>query len=356
MGQASTAKLDPDSKRGLFQTHAGLLPGIGLAVAVAVGATFARNWFSVVISPVLFAVVAGLLIRNILSLPASVQAGLKFAANRLLRLGIMLLGIRLSFVDVVQIGAVSLGIILISMVAALLLVTYVGRWARLTPTLATLIAVGTAVCGNSAIAAAAPVIRAKDEDISFAVATITLFGTLALFAFPFFGKVLDLAPPLFGLWAGVAVNDTSQVIAAGFAYSGEAGEVATVVKLTRNVLMAPLILVLGSLYGRRTGESGAHGVGWHSIIPWFVMGFLLLAAINSAGILPGQLAGVLGRASEWLLLTALAGIGLNTRMAEMRKTGVRPFYVGLLASLFMALFTLALITLLWDVLAPRFGA
>jgi uncharacterized integral membrane protein (TIGR00698 family) len=207
--------------------------------------------------------------------------------------------------------------------------------------LATLIGVGTAVCGNSAIVATAPVIGARDEEVSFAIATNTLFGTLAVFLYPFIGHALGMSDAAFGTWAGTAVNDTSQVVAAGFAYSEAAGKVATAVKLTRNALMGGVIVAMGLAYGRAAAAGADAGTGaWmkrlKQSLPLFVVGFLFLALLNTLGAVralsnaTGQdIPKVLQLIVKFLILVALSGVGLSTRFEAMRKTGLRPFYVGL---------------------------
>jgi uncharacterized integral membrane protein (TIGR00698 family) len=223
------------------------------------------------------------------------------------------------------------------MTIALLAAHLLGRIARVPPRLATLIGVGTAVCGNSAIVATAPVIGAHDDEVSFAIATNTLFGTLAVFLYPLLGHALRLGDPAFGTWAGSAVNDTSQVVATGFAFSDGAGRIATAVKLTRNALMGVVIVLMGVLHGRGGSEAKA-GV-WTRVkqsVPLFVLGFLAMAALQSAGVLRNlsiQIGhDVAALAQDWariLILIALAGVGLSTKIAAMRRAGLRPFYIGL---------------------------
>jgi uncharacterized integral membrane protein (TIGR00698 family) len=212
--------------------------------------------------------------------------------------------------------------------------------------------VGTAVCGNSAIAATAPVIEAEERDVSFAVATITLFGTLAVLLYPLIGHALGLSDAVFGHWAGVAVNDTSQVTATGFAYSAAAGEVATIVKLTRNTLMGPLIVLIGILYLRsglaRSADQveRASRLHWLKLVPPFVVGFVALAALNSIGLVPATLGAPIGEASKALILVALVGVGLNTDVGRLREVGPRPLYVGFAAAAALSVLALGLAVVL----------
>jgi uncharacterized integral membrane protein (TIGR00698 family) len=227
------------------------------------------------------------------------------------------------------------------MCLALLVAHSLGRLAGVPGRLATLIGVGTAVCGNTAITATAPVIHAQDEEVSFAIATNTLFGTAAVFLYPLLGHWLAMSNAAFGTWAGTAVNDTSQVVATGFAFSDAAGKVATAVKLTRNALMGPVIVGIGLVYARRAGTNAGAGAGVsigkrvRQSIPMFVLGFLLVALLNTIGVfawlgsrLHRDLAHDLQEVSRFLILIALSGVGLSTRLSAMRKIGATPFLIG----------------------------
>src|SRR6185295_14949853 len=199
-----------------------------------------------------------------------------------------------------------------------------------------------AVCGNSAIVATAPVIRARDEEVSFAVATNTLFGTLAVLLYPVIGRLLHFGDAQFGTWAGTAVNDTSQVVAAGFAFSEAAGRLATAVKLTRNALMGLVIVGVGIAYARVGAATHAPGDAWARFrlsFPLFVLGFLAMALINSvggirwlSGVVGLDVGSILREASRAMILVALAGVGLSTKIQAMRQTGWKPFLVGLVVA------------------------
>jgi len=325
-----------------------VLPGLLLVVALAIVARATTTFLPKAISEVTIGIALGLIVANIVRLPASVKPGIKLSMGPLLRLGIVLLGARLSFGDVLATGVGALLMIVACMAFALAAVMTLARLAGLPPRLAALIAVGTAVCGNSAIAATAPVIEAEERDVSFAVATITLFGTLAVLLYPLIGQALGMADTVFGHWAGVAVNDTSQVTATGFAYSAAAGEVATIVKLTRNTLMGPLIVLIGILYLRSGMARSADQVRsksrlqWVKLVPLFVVGFVGMAALNSVGLIPKELLAPIGEASKALILVALVGVGLNTDVSRLREVGARPLYVGFLAAAALSVLALSL--------------
>ena len=319
-----------------------MLPGLALAVLVALGARLAHHALpkSVggVVGEVLFAVILGLIVGNAVRLPDSLRPGIRFSFHAVLRIAIVMLGASLSFQQVVATGMESLFIIVILMALALTTSALLGRAAGVSPRLATLIGVGTAVCGNSAIAATAPVIRARDEEVSFAIATNTLFGTLAVILYPILGRALHFDDTIFGTWAGTAVNDTSQVVAAGFAFSEAAGDVATTVKLTRNALMGVVIVGIGMAYANAPG-AGPRVSAWKRVqqsFPLFVLGFLFMALLHSLGVLAWvsrslgvNVIALLRDASRVLILVALAGVGLSTRLDAMRRIGWKPFLLGL---------------------------
>lgn len=331
-----------------------LLPGLVVAIAVAGAARLAHGalpdaWGGV-LGEVLFAVLFGLVLGNALRLPAATAPGIRFAFHSVLRTAIVLLGAGLSFTAALAIGLEALVLIVALMAIALSTAHLLGERLGVHAKLASLIGVGTAVCGNSAITAVAPVIGAEDEDVAYAIATNTLFGTLAVFLYPILGHALALGDAEYGTWVGTAVNDTSQVVAAGFAYTKEAGEVATVVKLTRNALMGVVIVGMGFLYHRSAtvGERGLAGRVRQSV-PLFVLGFLAMATLQTLGVF-GALREATGidvqAALAWtaraLILIALAGVGLGTRVDAMRRAGLTPLGVGFATAL-----ATCLASLLW---------
>lgn len=317
------------------------------------------------ISEILVAVLLGLYLRNWIGLSARSEAGVKFAIQRILRLGIILLGLRLSLQDVAATGLKALVLVVICITIALTLSYLAGRIFHVPTRLAMLIGVGTAICGNSAIVATAPVIEAKEEEVSFAVATITLFGLLAVLFYPLIGHLLGLSDRAFGLWAGTAVNDTSQVVAVGAAYSELALNFATIVKLTRNTLMAPLIVLFGLFYtqglNKKMSDKAANAsrLTLGKLVPGFVLGFLLMSLIRTAGVAigilpqnvsqPGNLVFAanllkwLDEAAKFAILIALAGVGLNTNLPGLRRIGFKPLIVGTCVALVLAVFSLSLI-------------
>jgi uncharacterized integral membrane protein (TIGR00698 family) len=327
------------------QTPLSVLPGLLLVIAVALTARYVHGRVppqtGKLVGEVIFAVLMGLVIGNVFRIPKFAQPGIVFAFRTLLRAAIVLLGATFSFAAAVAIGGRALLMVVFLMALALVTAHTLGRFFGVPGKLATLIGVGTAVCGNTAISAVAPVIGAKDEETSFAIATNTLFGTLAVFAYPVLGHALGMSDAAFGTWAGTAVNDTSQVVATGFAYTEAAGKVATVVKLTRNTMMGGVIILMGLVYARDgQGTAGSIGQRLKQSLPPFVVFFIGMCLLNTLGVVSWA-SRLLGRdltvdaqtAAKFLILTALAGVGLGTRLDAMRRIGFRPFWVGLATAL-----------------------
>jgi uncharacterized integral membrane protein (TIGR00698 family) len=344
-----------------------VLKGLLLAIAVAMAARLLHKlipgpMFNKAISDVLIAVLLGLFIRNAVGVSKSCEPGVKFALDHVLRLGIILLGLRLSVQDVAATGGAAIILVFTCIAVALSTAYIVGRLFHIPPRLTALIGVGTSICGNTAIVATAPAIGAKEEEVSFAVAVITLFGLIAVIIYPIIGHAIGLSNIAFGLWAGTAVNDTSQVVAVGAAHSQAALNVATIVKLMRNTIMAPLIIVVGLLLKNKATPEGSlpstlprGGI----LIPWFVIGFITMSAIRtsgiSAGILPQDVTrpGTLSMAASILrafdevakfaILTALAGVGLGTQLPVVLKIGLKPFALGLCVSVVLSIASLSMI-------------
>jgi uncharacterized integral membrane protein (TIGR00698 family) len=314
---------------------------------VAIAARLATGFLPPVVSEVTVAILIGLLVGRLPALRSEAFArGLKLAAERLLRLGIVLLGAKLSVQQIAGIGVPAAVIIAVTMAAALAVVLALARAAAVDGRLAVLLAVGAAVCGNSAVVATSPVIGARPRDTAYAVATVTLFGTIAVFAYPLIGHAAAFGDAVFGLWSGVAINDTSQVVAASSAYSPGAFEVATVVKLIRNALMAPLLLGIAWAWQQRTGTAGDTRAGLRRAVPLFVLGFLALSALRSLGAIDAGLATTLETVARSLILVALAAVGLNVKLEELRSVGPKPLLVGLGAALIIGVSTIVAITTL----------
>jgi uncharacterized integral membrane protein (TIGR00698 family) len=338
---------------GLAERARSIGPGLGAAVAVAIVARVITGFLPSIFAEVTIAILIGIVVSTFAGTRVLPLArGLAFATQRVLRLGIILLGARLSLGEIARIGLPATGLIVVTMAVSFAIVLIIARFLRVDGQLALLIAVGSAVCGNTAIVATAPVIGARARDVAYAVATITLFGTLAVFLYPAIGRALVLPQPVFGLWTGVAVHDTSQVIATSTAYGSQALDVATVVKLIRNALMAPLLFLIAMGWAsRRTDAVGADAVGSarHGVrraVPLFVVGFLALAALRTIGLIDADQAATLDVAARDLILVALAAVGMSIHLGELRETSWRPLAIGFAVALLVGLGSLVAITTL----------
>ena len=313
-----------------------VLPGLLLTSAVGLAAhLIARQLFPYALAvgfEVPLAMLLGLVVVNAGAAPAWAEPGIRFAVRNVLKLGIILLGLRLNLATIALIGGDAILLVLASMSAALAFAVIAGRRLGVKRRVAVLIGVGTSVCGNSAILAAAPVLEADDREVSSAVATITIFGTLAVFVFPLVGLALDLDVLDVGLWAGTAVPDTAQTIDASAGYSTVGRDVATVVKLVRNVLMVPLVLLIAwawSRYGDGAGVSGQTARrGALKAFPFFLLGFLALAMVRSARLLDPETIARVDVATRACFVVALAGLGMQTLLGDLRAAGPRPFALG----------------------------
>ncbi|KJS19873.1 MAG: hypothetical protein VR72_17150 [Clostridiaceae bacterium BRH_c20a] len=334
-----------------------IVPGLIITVIIAYFSEFIHGIIVIggqkPVSGVIIAILAGILIKNTIGVGPRFQQGIDFALKKVLKGAIILLGLSLSFVTVVTTGAKAFVIILVCVIFAITFTYFIGRKLGLPDKLAMLIGIGTAICGSTAIVAASPAIDARDEEVTFSVATITIFGVLAIFLYPILGKILVLTDMQFGTWSGIAVHETAQVVAAGFAYSDAAGKIATVVKLTRTVLLAPIVLILGVMYSRKQNSTTAGKVNYFKIFPWFVVGFIALAGLRTVGdalwlnsIEWTTFLSQTNSVSKFMIVMAMAGVGLLTNFDDMKQVGIKPFIVGLVASLIMAVFSIALIFIL----------
>jgi uncharacterized integral membrane protein (TIGR00698 family) len=294
----------------------------------------------------ILAILLGIAVRNSIGAPAAAQPGVAFSARRLLRVGIVLLGTQLTAAQIAEVGAAGLAILVASVVATFLVTRWLGRLIGVDAKLTELIAGGTSICGASAVIATNTVTQAPEEDVAYALACVTLFGSIAMFVYPLLPALLDLAPRSYGLWAGASIHEIAQVVGATFQESRQAGELGTVAKLTRVTMLAPVVMALGLLAARRLGP-GAKGAGKaEAPVPWFVLGFLGLVAINSLVAVPAGLCAALGVVAVVLLSMALAALGLAADIGKLRAKGARPLLLGLLATLFIAAFSLTLVKLI----------
>lgn len=321
------------------------------------------------VEPVMIAIVLGMAIGNVWRLPKTLQPGLKFSVKKLLPLGIVLLGARLHFGDLIKVGLTGLSLSALETLVALGLLWVLARWLNLPRKLGALLGVGTAICGGTAIVATAPVIEAEEKDVAFSVATVTLLGLAGMFALPVIGHFLNLSSKQFGIWAGLAIHQTPQVIAAGYSYwprntdySPVAGDTATIVKLARVCLLAPVVFVIGVIYARRKARQEGNAVrkiNYMQLFPTFIAGFVGMALVKTLGFIPEvsvrdaafltsgvhslSLATAADQVSRFCIVISMAGVGLETKLSALRQTGLRPFIASLAAALVIAVMVLSLI-------------
>ena len=331
-----------------------LVPGILLLLAVGCAGKFlekfintntkSHHWVFPNIEYVLWAIVIGLVISNLLSLPKIFQPGIA-TYEFWLKGGIVLLGSRFVLADVLKLGGISLALVVVEISLSLVLMHFLGRVLKLTPKLTSLLAVGSSICGVSAIIAAKGAIDADDEDSTFAIAAILALGALALFTFPLIGHSLHLPDTAFGLWAGLGVDNTAEATATGALYSDAAGKVAVLAKTARNAMIG--FVVLGyAIYWAKRGQASVVGNKaaflW-SKFPKFVLGFLLISLLVSFHFFSKDQVVSLGNLSRWAFLLTFAGVGLRTNFREMSQQGLRPFIVGALGEVLIATLTFGLV-------------
>ncbi len=355
-----------------------LVPGLLVAILLAWLSIWLSEFIGITllgfdktpVSPVMLAILLGLVISAVVPMPQVLKPGLSFVVKKVLRLGIIMLGIRLTIFDVFKLGAYGVPIVVICIVGALFFTTRLNKWLRLPERLGALIAVGTSICGVSAIVATGPAIEAKDEEVAYAVAVITIFGLLATLAYPYLAHLIFAGNAVkVGLFLGTSVHDTSQVVGSAKVYADVysapiALDVATVTKLVRNVFMAAVIPFMAYYYARRAraeGEFEGKKTSVAKLFPLFVLGFLAMALIRSIGdamINAGLPAFGLWDADSWqslytfiktwaenFLVVALAGVGLSTNFRSFRGLGIKPFLVGLGAALIVGVVSFIAITL-----------
>ncbi|NVM43360.1 MAG: putative sulfate exporter family transporter [Candidatus Lokiarchaeota archaeon] len=377
-------------ERSLFGVRYSKLHTIIPGLAIVIGLAFFSMWLSDIIgkdlmgfekspiSAVMICLILGLIINNVFKLPNLLSIGFKFVVKKLLRLGIILLGVRLSIFSVFELGLIGIPIVLICIASALIITTFLNKKLKQPKRLGTLIAVGTSICGVSAIVATSPVIEAKEEETAYAVAVITVFGLIATIGYPFlvyflFGGDATKA----GLWLGTSIHDTSQVTGAALVFADFWNlpiglDVATVTKLVRNVFMILVIPLMSFLYiknqvketkeSSETTSSVKSRVNFKKLIPVFVIGFLLVSvfrSIGDVGINTTSLAFGFLVNDSWdgfikivkdfatiLFVIALGGVGLSTDFSKFKGLGIKPFLVGLFAALTIGIVSFASVSLL----------
>lgn len=308
-----------------------LLPGLGLTVLIAIPAWIIGAYVPIVGAPVL-----GILFGMLLAFwkrPAVFAGGISYSAKKILQYSIILLGFGMNLFVVFEVGAQTITLMIFTLTATFLTAYLLGRVLKIDKNSNILIGVGTAICGGSAIAATAPVIRAKDEEVAQAISTIFFFNVVAAFLFPVLGHLIGLSEHEFGLWAGTAINDTSSVVAAAYTFSDVSGDLAVIVKLTRTLMIIPVTLILafvGSRQQARTQTENSEGsYRLAAIFPWFVLGFVAASVMSTFLPMPKVGIDFFSQAGKFMIVMAMSAIGLNTNLVKLVKNGWRPILLGL---------------------------
>ena len=319
-----------------------LLNGLLLTGAIALAAMGFRaatgwQW----LSPLILSIMIGMAIGNVIQLPATSSQGIAFAMRRLLRTGIVLLGLQVTLGQIMSLGIGGLAAVTVTLAVTFVAIRLAGRVIGVDPALTDLIAAGTSVCGASAVIAANTVTRGRDEQVAYAVACVTLFGSVSMLLFPAIAGLLPLDATGYGVWTGATIHEVAQVVAAAFQGGDVAGQSGTIAKLTRVVLLAPLVMTM-ALAARRAAGGGS---GASAPTPWFVLGFIAMVLVNSGFDIPSGAQAVTGLLTTFLLSMGLAAMGLHTNVARLKAQGVRPLALGAFGWLFISVFGLAMVKL-----------
>ena len=328
-----------------------ILPGFILALCIAAVAKVVEGLLPIhIIGASVIALFAGMIINSFWR-PGWAAPGLKFTSKKILKFAIILLGASLSVNVILSVGKLSLVVMFFTLLTCFGGGYFIGRALGLNWKLSNLISAGTGICGGSAIAAIAPVIDAEDKDIAYAMSATFLFDMAMIVLFPIMGRALGMTDEAFGIWAGTAVNDTSSVVATGYAFSEGAGDFATMVKLTRTLAIIPTVITFAfvqlhlkrkeAVVRSQNGSDLKANFSIAKIFPWFILGFLAMSIVASVFPIPAAVASGTKRASKFLMVCALAAIGLNTSFSSMKKSGIRPMIHGFIISALVVVVALA---------------
>ena len=314
-----------------------IIPGLLLSLAIAIIATMLNQYVHLIGASV-FALLLGMFINFFMKDTKKYKDGITFTSKKLLKVAIVLLGTSLSVSQIIHVGKYSLVVMVFTLAAAFGFGYLIGKIFNMNWKLSSLISAGTGICGGTAVATLSQVIDADDSDVAYAISATFIFDVIMVILFPIMGAAIGLSDMAFGLWAGTAVNDTSSVVAAGYAYSDAAGDFATIVKLTRTLSIIPVVLAFSYLNEKLKlkNDDGANlthkKVNLKKIFPWFILLFLGAALLNSIGLIPATLSSSLATLSKFLMVMALAAIGLKTDIRDVKKSGPLPMLHGFLIS------------------------
>lgn len=311
--------------------------GILACFSIAVAAWFLGKHWPLIGGPI-FGILMGMILALLFSYTQNWKEGATFSGKKILQASVILLGFEMNIFHVFDVGVSSLIVMVFTLSTAFLSAWFFGKILGINRIVGILIGVGTSICGGSAIAATAPVIQANEKDVAHSISTIFLFNIVAVFVFPALGHFFQMSDIGFGVWAGTAVNDTSSVLATGYAYSNEAGNLATIVKLTRTLMIIPVTFIL-SLYMMRQSSEGSK-FSFSKAFPWFVIGFVITAIIRTSEMLPIFASDFLAEMGKFLIVVAMVGIGLNTHLGQLLRNGGKPILLGFLCWVSLAIVSL----------------
>ena len=329
-----------------------IFPGIILSVGVAVLACWIESLLPIhLIGAAVIAMFIGMLINHFLKDTKFFASGLKFTSKKILKFAIILLGLSLNIKTILYVGKISLTVMIFTLLTCFGGGYFIGRALGLNWKLSNLISAGTGICGGSAIAAIAPTIDAEDNDVAYAMSATFLFDMAMIVLFPIIGRALGMSDVAFGIWAGTAVNDTSSVVATGYAFSEAAGDFSTMVKLTRTLAIIPTVITFAfiqlrlkrkeALQSAKTSSEIKANFSIVKIFPWFILGFLAMSIVASVFPISAEVVSTTKSASKFLMVCALSAIGLNTSFSSIKKAGIRPMIHGFIISALVVIVALA---------------
>ena len=320
-----------------------VFPGIILSIGVALLACWLESLLPIhLIGSAVIAMFIGMFLNHFLRNTKVFASGLKFTSKKILKFAIILLGLSLNITTILNVGKMSLTVMIFTLLTCFGGGYFIGKALGLNWKLSNLISAGTGICGGSAIAAIAPTIDADDNDVAYAMSATFLFDMAMIVLFPIMGQAMGMTDQAFGIWAGTAVNDTSSVVATGYAFSEGAGDFATMVKLTRTLAIIPTVITFAfvqlrlkrkeALANSQNGSELKANFSIAKIFPWFILGFLAMSIVASVFPIPAAVVSGTKSASKFLMVCALAAIGLNTSFSSMKKAGIRPMIHGFIIS------------------------
>ncbi len=337
-----------------MKTITKLLPGILAAVILAIISNHISTFVPMgLISGSVFALLIGMMLNPLISKHTLFKNGIVFTSKQILRLAIVLMGITLSFSQVFQVGKYSIFVMCFTLFAAFGGGYVLGKAFGMDWKLSSLISAGTGICGGSAVAAIAPTIEAKDSDIAYAISATFIFDIFMVILFPIAGKYFGMSDMGYGLWAGTAVNDTSSVVAAGYAFSDAAGAYSVIVKLTRTLSIIPTVIIFSFINQKEksiiNGESVRKKANIKEIFPYFILMFLIMVSIKSTGIISDAFSHDVSKISKFFMVMSLGAIGLKTNFSDVAKSGLKPMIHGFLISLLVVIVAFAVQLLLGQI-------